>query len=76
MNTLNQYAEKGLADGLAPRLITLLTETEITEHEDRLRIVQLLSKPAVIKQIQASNPYDNLHPKLFEYFNTKEPIRW
>lgn len=72
LNTLNQYAENGLADGLAPRLITLLTETEITDHEDRLRIVQLLSKPAVIKQIQTADPYDNLHPKIFEYFNKKE----
>lgn len=72
LNTLNQYAENGLADGLAQRLITLLTETEITDHEDRLRIVQLLSKPAVIKQIQTANPYDNLHPKIFEYFNKKE----
>ncbi|MDE0634980.1 MAG: HEAT repeat domain-containing protein [Candidatus Poribacteria bacterium] len=72
LNTLNQYAEKGLADGLAQRLITLLTETEITDHEDRLRIVQLLSKPAVKKQIQTADPYDNLHPKIFEYFNTKE----
>lgn len=72
LNTLNQYAENGLADGLAPRLITLLTETEITDHEDRLRIVQLLSKPAVIKQILTADPYDNLHPKIFEYFNKKE----
>ncbi|RKU17551.1 hypothetical protein C6501_03670 [Candidatus Poribacteria bacterium] len=72
LNTLNQYAEKGLADGLAQRLITLLTETELTDHEDRLRIVQLLSKPAVIKQIQTADPYDNLHPKIFEYFNKKE----
>ena len=73
LNTLNQYAENGMADGLAPRLITLLTGTKkIAHHEDRLRIVQLLSKPALIKQIQASDPYDNLHPKLFDYFDTKE----
>ena len=72
LNTLNQYAEKGLADGLASRLITLLTETDIADHEDRLRIVQLLSKPAVIKQIQAADRYDNLPPKLFDYFDTKE----
>ena len=71
-NTLNQYAENGMADGLATRLIVLLTKTEIAYHEDRLLIVQLLSKPVLIKQIQAADPYDNLEPKLFEYYNTKE----
>ncbi|MCE2402043.1 HEAT repeat domain-containing protein [Candidatus Poribacteria bacterium] len=71
-NTLNQYAENGIADGLATRLIVLLTKTEIAYHEDRLLIVQLLSKPVLIKQIQAADPYDNLEPKLFEYYNTKE----
>ena len=72
INTLNHYAEKGLVDGLASRLVTLLTTTEIPDHENRLRIVQLLSKPALIKQIQAANIYENLPPKLFEYYNTKE----
>lgn len=73
LNTLNQYAENGMADGLAPRLITLLTGTKkIAHHEDRLRIVQLLSKPALIKQIQAADPYDNLPHKLFDYYDIKE----
>ena len=72
METLNHYVEKGLADGLAPRLIVLLTGTEIVEHEDRLRIVQLLSKPALIKQIQAADIFDNLPHKLFQYYDTKE----
>lgn len=72
MNTLNQYAASGLADGLSPRLITLLTETEITDHEDRLRIVQLLNKPALIKQIQAADKYDNLPVKIFDYWDINE----
>ena len=72
LDTLNLYAETGLADGLAGRLITLLTQTEIAEHKDRLRIAQLLKKPALLKQIQAADPYDNLPHKLDDYFRTKE----
>jgi HEAT repeat protein len=72
LNTLNQYAEIGKAEGLAQRLIVLLTRTEIVHHEDRLRIVQLLSKPALIKQIQEVDPFENLQHKLFDYFDTKE----
>jgi hypothetical protein len=72
IDTLNHYAEKGLVDGLAPRLIELLTNTEIPDHENRLRIVQLLSKPALIKQIQAADIYKNLPSKLFAYYETKE----
>ncbi len=72
LDTLNLYAETGLANGLAGRLITLLTTTEVTEHEDRLRIVQLLKKPALRKQIQEADQYDNLPHKLDDYFRTKE----
>lgn len=72
LNTLNQYAENGLADGLAPRLITILTTTDIPHHEDRLRVVQLLEKNALIKQILIADIYDNLPSKLFDYYDTKE----
>lgn len=72
LNTLNHYADKKLADGLALRLITLLIDTEVSEHEDRIRIVQLLNKPALIQQIEAADPYANLPYKLYEYFTTKE----
>ena len=72
LNTLNQYAENGMADGLAARLIVLLIDTEISHHEDRLRIVQLLSKPALIEQIQKADIYENLPAKLFDYFENKE----
>ena len=72
VETLNHYAENGLADGLAPRLITLLIGTEIPNHEDRVFIVQLLKKPALIKQIQAADPYDNLQYKLSDYYENKE----
>ena len=72
VETLNHYAENGLADGLAPRLITLLIGTEIPNHEDRVFIVQLLKKPALIKQIHAADPYDNLPHKLDDYYRNKE----
>ena len=72
VNTLNLYAERGLANGLAGRLITLLTTTEVTEHEDRIRMVQLLKKPALLKQIAQADQYDNLPHKLDDYFRTKE----
>ncbi len=72
VETLNHYTENGHTDGLEKRLITLLTETEVTNHEDRLFIVQLLNKPALIKQIQAADPYDNLPHKLYDYYTSKE----
>ena len=72
MDTLNHYAENGLADGLAGRLIGLLTNPEVTDHEDRLRIVQLLKKPALIEQIQGADQYDNLPHKLDVYFRETE----
>ena len=65
IDTLNLYAEKGMAGGLASRFIELLTNSEIPDHDDRLRIVQLLNKPALIKQIQEADQYDNLPHKAY-----------
>jgi len=72
IDTLNHYAENGLADGLAPRLITILTNPEVVNHEDRLRIVQLLKKPALIKQIDEADQYDNLPHKLDVFYRETE----
>lgn len=72
LDTLNHYTENGLADGLAERLIVLLANPEVVNHEDRLRIVQLLKKPALIKQIQEADQYDNLPHKLDVYFRETE----
>ncbi len=72
VNTLEYYAEKGLADGLAPRLINLLTKTAIPNHEDRIRIVQLMSTPILVKQIQAADRYDNLPATIYTYYETEE----
>ena len=70
--TLKLYAEKGLADKLAPQLVAVLIAQQVAEYEDRLRIVQLLIKPALLKQIQIADPYDNLPHKLDDYYRTKE----
>lgn len=72
MDTLNHYAENGLADGLAARLIELLTDPKVINHEDRLRIVQLLKKPALTKQIQEADRYENLPHKLDSFFRDTE----
>ena len=72
IDTLNHYAENGLADGLAPRLIAILTNPEVVNHEDRLRIVQLLKKPALIKQIDEADQYDNLPHTLDVFYRETE----
>ncbi len=72
IDTLNHYAENGYADGLAGRLIVLLTDPEVIDHEDRLRIVQLLKKPALVKQIEEADQYDNLPHKLDLFFRETE----
>ena len=72
MDTLNHYAENSLVDGLAARLIELLADPKVINHEDRLRIVQLLKKPALIKQIQEADQDDNLPYKLDSFFRETE----
>ena len=72
MDTLNYYAEEGLVDGLAARLIELLTDPKVIDHEDRLRIVQLLKKPALIQQVREADQYDNLPHKIYLFYEEKE----
>lgn len=72
VDTLDLYVEKGLVKGLAARLIDLLINTIIPNHIDRILIVQLLSKPALIKDINEANPTDNLQSNLYEYYQNKE----
>ena len=72
IDTLNHYAENGYADGLAGRLIGVLMNPEVVDHEDRLRIVQLLKKPALLKQIEGADQYDNLPHKLDVFFRETE----
>lgn len=71
MDTLNLYAEKGIADGLAARFITLLTNSEVTDHNNRLRIAQLLKKPVLIKQVEEADQYDNLPHKIYQLYEAE-----
>ena len=72
IDTLNHYAEEGLVGGLAARLIQLLTDPTVINHEDRLRIVQLLKKPALITQVKEADQYDNLPHKIYLFYEEKE----
>ena len=72
IDTLNHYAEEGLVSGLAARLIQLLTDPKVINHEDRLRIVQLLKKPALITQVKEADEYDNLPHKIYFFYEEKE----
>ncbi|MDE0018327.1 MAG: HEAT repeat domain-containing protein [Candidatus Poribacteria bacterium] len=72
MDTLNHYAENSLGDGLAARLIELLADPKVINHEDRLRIVQLLKKPALIQQVKEADQYDNLPHKIYLFYEEKE----
>ena len=72
MDTLNHYVETGLADGLAARLIELLVDPKVVNHEDRIRIVQLLKKTAVLKQVREADQYDNLPHKLYVFYEETE----
>ena len=72
MDTLNHYVENGLADGLAARLIELLVDPKVVNHEDRIRIVQLLKKTAVLKQVREADQYDNLPHKLYVFYEETE----
>ncbi len=72
MDTLNYYAEEELADGLAARLVELLANPKVVNHEDRLRMVQLLKKSALIKQVKEADQYDNLPHKIYLFYEEKE----
>ena len=72
IDTLNHYADEGIVDGLAARLIQVLTDPKVIHHEDRLRIVQLLKKPALIKQVKEADQYDNLPHKIYLFYEETE----
>lgn len=69
---LTAHAEGGVGKGLAVFLIDALKSGEVTEPKDRLRLVQLLKKKAVQKQIKMSPEDMNLEWKIWEYRNSVE----
>ena len=69
---LTAHAERGVGEGLAVLLIDALKSGEVTEPKDRLRLVQLLKKKAVQKQIKMSPEDMNLEWKIWEYRKSVE----
>lgn len=70
--TLTAHAESGFGKGLAVLLIDALTSGEVTVPEDRLRLVQMLKKKAVQKQIKMSPEDMNLEWKIWDYRKSVE----
>ena len=73
IDTLDVYGQNKLARGLAKRITTLLIDGTVSEADNRLHLVQLLKREPFLKQIQATELYDNLEFRLYEYHREKEP---
>lgn len=69
---LTTHAENGLGTGMAVRLIDDLKSGEVADPEDRLRLVQLLKKKAIQKQIKMSPEDMNLEWKIWDYRKSVE----
>ena len=64
---LHIHVQQGLAKGLANRLINELLSGKVNEPKDRVRVVHLLKKKELIKQIKAAPEDLNLEYNLYEY---------
>ena len=73
INTLDVYGQNKLTRGLAKRITTLLIDGTVSDADNRLHLVQLLKREPFLKQIRATELYDNLEFKLYEYHREKEP---
>lgn len=73
INTLDVYGQNKLARGLAKRITELLIKETVSDADSRLHLVQLLKREPFLKQIRATELYDNLEFKLYEYHKEKEP---
>ena len=73
INTLDIYGQNKLTRGLAKRVTELLIDGTVSDADSRLHLVQLLKREPFLKQIRATELYDNLEFKLYEYHKEKEP---
>lgn len=73
INTLDVYGQNKLTRGLAKRVTTLLIDGTVSDADNRLHLVQLLKREPFLRQIRATELYDNLEFKLYEYHREKEP---
>ena len=64
---LHIHVQQGLAKGLANRLINELLSGKVNEPKDRVRVIHLLKKKELIKQIKAAPEDLNLEYNLYEY---------
>ncbi|MCH8289911.1 HEAT repeat domain-containing protein [Candidatus Poribacteria bacterium] len=64
---LHVHVQQGLAKGLANRLINELLSGKVNEPKDRVRVIHLLKKKELIKQIKAAPEDLNLEYNLYEY---------
>ncbi len=69
---LTAHADNGFGKGLEVLLIDELTSGKVADSEDRLRLVQLLKKKAVQKQIKMSPEDMNLEWRIWEYRKSVE----
>ncbi len=74
VNTLIAYAEagSGLTKGLAKHLSLMLINKEVSSSEDRVRLLQLLKHPVMVKKLKAAIVVDDLDAKLYDYLQTDE----
>jgi len=72
IDTLDIYGQNKLTRGLAKRITTLLIGGTVSDADSRLHLVQLLKREPFLKQIRATELYDNLEFKLYEYHKEKE----
>ena len=73
INTLDVYGQNKLTRGLAKQITTLLIGGTVSDADNRLHLVQLLKREPFLKQIRATELYDNLEFKLYQYHKEKEP---
>lgn len=74
VNTLTDYAETDgqLIRNLVKHLSLMLTNKEVNSSEDRVRIVQLLKHPVLVKKLKAVGLTQNIDEKLYNYLQNDE----
>jgi HEAT repeat protein len=74
LKTLIAYAEAGgdLKKGIGRRVSVLLIDKEVSNSQDRLRLVHFLMHPVLVKQLKAARLLDDLDTKLYEYAEKEE----
>ncbi|MCG9126210.1 HEAT repeat domain-containing protein [Candidatus Poribacteria bacterium] len=69
INTLTDYTKvkSDLSRGLAKHLAEMLINQEVSNAEDRVRVVQLLKNDSLVKQLKALRLVDDIDSRLYDY---------